>query len=279
MADATIYCKTCGTDTGHMHLAGRTCICSICGESNMAKNWKQIQADVEERKKGHQAAVAKRNGMESEPTRTEPAANTRKRLSEAEVTEIWKRYVELTAGGKSRWDAWVTLSADFGVSETSIRSKVADMDETNPAPAEPIAVQTETAPAAIETNEPKGETKMAKLTDENKADILRRHGASEATSVLAADFHVSEQTIRNVLNAADKASGKIRVAGKKKGPRASKRAASVKPQGEQAGGLKAALQAMVDAAVEVKVSSMLDALDLDAKVATAVKAAFEEALK
>ena len=272
MADATIYCKTCGTDTGHMHLAGRTCICSICGESNLAKNWRQIQADVEECKKGHQAAVAKRNG--AEPAKTEPAENARKRLSQAEVAEIRKRYVGLTAGGKSRWDAWVTLSADFGVSETSIRSKVSDMDETNPAPAEPIAVQTETAPAAIETTEPKGETKMAKLTDENKADILRRHGADEATSVLAADFHVSEQTIRNVLNAAAKGSGK---SGKKKSPRASKRAASAEPQGEQAGGLKAALQAMVDAAVEARIADLgyVKADELDAKVADALARALK----
>lgn len=194
MADAIVKCKTCGIPTEHMHLAGKVCICSICGESNQVKNWKQIQADVEERKKGHQAAVAKAMG------KIEEAGAVKKRLSEAEILEIRKQYVELTAGGKSRWDAWVTLSADYGVSETSIRSKVRDLDETNPTPAEPIAAQTETAPAAIETKEPKGENTMKKLTEENIADIKRRKAAGEKPAALAEEFGVNCCSIYAVLS-------------------------------------------------------------------------------
>ena len=284
MADANLYCKTCGLTTEHMHLTGRECICSVCGEKTMAKNWKQIKADVEERKRGHQAEVAKRNRAVDD-TITPPAENTRKRLSEAEVAEIRKRYVELTAGGESRVSAWSILAVDFNVCESTIRAKVSDMPETIPAPAEPIAAQPETEPAAIETKEPQGETKMAKLTAENKADIIRRSGAGEATSVISADFHVSDQTIRNVLNAggtkkekkAKKTKSPRGRAGRRpRSPRASRQAAQ-EPQGEQAGGLKAAIQAMVDIAVEAKLADLgyVKADELDAKV----EAALARALK
>lgn len=40
---------------------------------------------------------------------------------------------------------------------------------------------------------------MAKLTDEDRADIVRLVGQGKAISVLAEDFRVSEQTIRNVV--------------------------------------------------------------------------------
>ena len=264
MADANLNCKTCGKITEHMHLAGRECICSICGEKNMAKNWREIAAAVDERKRANQEAVASRNAVSSadleqpgKQTLAMPnnsAANARKRLNEAEVAEIRKRYVELTAGGKSRWNAWVTLSADFGVSETSIRAKVSDMDKTNPAPARPIAAQPETPAADTETDETKKETNMRKrLTDQEKADIARRYQEGATVSTLSHDFGVTGQCIRTTLKRAKAHRGRKpgRVA---KAPRPEAGA-------PQAGGLKAALQAMVDAAVEQAVQKRWDQME------------------
>jgi predicted transcriptional regulator len=45
---------------------------------------------------------------------------------------------------------------------------------------------------------------MAKLTDTDKVDIVRLVEKGKAISALALDFHVSEQTIRNVVKKAQK---------------------------------------------------------------------------
>lgn len=112
---------------------------------------------------------------------------------------------------------------------------------------------------------------MAKrLTAEEKADIIRRHEAGEANSVLAADFKVSENAIWYTCKKAGKSKVK-----RTKSPRASRQA--VEPQGEQAGGLKAAIQAMVDVAVEAKLADLgyVKVDELDAKVADAMARALK----
>ena len=99
----------------------------------------------------------------------------------------------------------------------------------------------------------KGETKMkAKLTAENKADIIGRHEAGEKNSVLAADFKCSENAIWYTCKNAGKKAKKA------KSPKANRPAGE--PQGEQTGGFKASIQAMVDAAVDARLT------DLDARI-------------
>jgi len=254
MADTIIYCKICDKDTEHMHLAGRVCICSICGESNQANNWKEIQEKIDKRKAEAAASLARTNfGTDLDF----PIV-----ITQEQKDKISTRYL----AGEAACD----LAKEHSVSGKTIRGYVAEARGKANIIGETKAVPVETPATETETQEPKGETNM-KLTDENKADIIRRSGAGEATSILAADFHVSDQSIRNVLNAA----GKGKKAKKAKSPRATRPAAQ--PQGDQAGGFKASLQALVDAAVDAKLADLgyVKADELDAKVADALARALK----
>lgn len=137
MADATLYCKTCGDYKEHMHFKGPTCICSECGGNTAAPNWREIEADVEARKKANQAAVSKRNYPDRE-TKAPPA---------------------------------------------------------------------ETKPATIETEPTKGETNMPKgkkLSDADKAVIIKERKAGAEVAELAKQFKVSTAAIYYTLSHAGK---------------------------------------------------------------------------
>lgn len=213
MADTELYCTRCCEKTPHTHLAGRTFICGTngCGAETRVKDAKAILAEMEERKRANQEAVAKRNRA---------------------------------------------------------------VDETNPAPAEPIAAQTETPATDTETNETTKETDMRKrLTDEEKTDIARRYQEGATVTTLAADFHVSGQCIRTVVK-------KLKAQRGRKPGRVAK-AARPEAGATQAGGLKAAIQALVEEAVERRFNALeksvvqLTDADMDAKV----EAALARALK
>lgn len=81
MADTRLMCKVCEEVTDHMHLGGRACICSVCGASNAAPNWREIEAEVEKRKAANQAAVIRRNhaGIEVPAETKQPKEGKMKR--------------------------------------------------------------------------------------------------------------------------------------------------------------------------------------------------------
>jgi len=117
MADTTIFCGHCGKNTEHMHLGGKTCICSICGESNEADNWREIQAEVEKRVKENLAEVARRSAVKPDPEllavaklpytergfrepskKTKPKENTMKttKMTDEKIAAIRADYAALT---------------------------------------------------------------------------------------------------------------------------------------------------------------------------------------
>lgn len=97
--------------------------------------------------------------------------------------------------------------------------------------------------------------KMAKLTETDKADILRRHGQGVATAVLAADFQKSEQCIRNVIKAG-KAEAEAGPKAPKKGPKGKRgRKPAEKGATVTHGGLREAIEAAVDRLSDVKLQA------------------------
>ena len=112
-----------------------------------------------------------------------------------------------------------------------------------------------------------------RLTDEEKADIGRRYQEGATVTTLAADFHVSGQCIRTVVK-------KLKAQRGRKPGRVAK-VARPEAGAPQAGGLKAAIMAMVEEAVERRFNALeksvvqLTDADMDAKV----EAAMARALK
>ncbi len=146
MADATLYCKTCKEYREHMHLAGRDCICSECGEKNAAPNWREIVAAVEARKAGNVAAVSRNNGGSDpeleqvarlpysergfrEPSNNrKPKENTMKaKLSDEKIAEIRADYAALTEEERTP-AAREQLASKHGVSMPTFKKYVALME-------------------------------------------------------------------------------------------------------------------------------------------------------
>lgn len=178
---------------------------------------------------------------------------------------------------------WTDVPGSRKIAEAAREQRLA---KTKAAAPETEAAPAETNPAQRETEQPKEKTMKPRITDDKIAEIRADYAALtedqrtyEARKEIADKHGVSMPTFTKYTKLMERKTAKASKPGRK-GPRV-KASPSARPEGpaRKAGGLKAALQAMVDAAVEVKVNRMLDALDLDAKVTTAVKAAFEEALK
>lgn len=109
---------------------------------------------------------------------------------------------------------------------------------------------------------------VKRLTAEEKTDIIRRHEAGETNATLAADFKVSENCIWYTC----KKAGKVKKPGK-----THKREAG---QDAQAGGFKAAIQAMIDKAVEAKLQPLaLRLSDLAGGIDARIEAALHEMVK
>lgn len=252
MADATLYCKTCGDYKEHMHFKGPTCICSECGGNTAAPNWREIEAAVEARKKANQAAVASRN-MIGAPG-LEP-----KLVAETQKARIAERYL----AGESEAD----LAKEYSVSGKLVRKYVA---------------QARSKARQNETNETKGETNMPKgnkLTDQDKADIVRLRGEGEKVSQIAKDFNVSEMSVYYTLAKAK--AGKLA-----KAPKAAKATdplkATRKPQEQAAAAPCAAfdesgLTTLIRDAVVIQTSAYL--ADLDRRLTIKVRDALREAFK
>lgn len=177
MADTRLMCKHCGEETDHMHLAGKVCICSICGEGNDAKNWRDIQAAVEKRQKDNQAEVARRvPGIETDQELTavaklpysergfrEPSRNTKPKekpmkstkLTDEKIAEIRADYAALPED-KRDYAARVALAKKHGVSAPTIGKYVSLMEpKARPAkkpsaPAKPGRKAASPAPKAAE---------------------------------------------------------------------------------------------------------------------------------
>lgn len=217
MADATLYCKTCDERTGHMHLASRTCICSVCGEKTDAPNWREIEAAVEQRKKASQAAIAGRNRI-----------------------------------------------------------------ETNTAPADTPAPDTETLTT-------KGETKMPRMTQDQKEEVVRRYKGGEQPLAIAEAMQVNRCTVYYTLSKAGVSpdrKGKKKAGRPAKAPKAAKasrtsKAALKRPEQAAAapcsGFDEAGLTTLVKDAVHIQVSSFLS--DLDRRISVKVRDALREAFK
>lgn len=92
-----------------------------------------------------------------------------------------------------------------------------------------------------------------KLSETDKADIIRLVAGGKAIAVLAEDFHVSTQTIRNVVNKGKKdAKGAPEPAeAKKRGRRANKNAPT-----RSAGGLRGCIEAVAKAAVKDEIEAL-----------------------
>lgn len=115
--------------------------------------------------------------------------------------------------------------------------------------------QAEPSPAVKPGKKPKAEEKQkmtGKLTETDKADIVRLVAAGKAIAVLAEDFHVSGQTIRNVVKAAKK-SGKG--AAPKKGAPKPEAAAKERVAG-QGEGLRGVIERAAGAAAEAAVKEL-----------------------
>ena len=258
MDDATLFCKTCGDYKDHMHFKGPTCICSECGGNTAAPNWREIEAAMEARKKANQAAVASRN-MIGAPG-LEP-----KLVAETQKARIAERYL----AGESEAD----LAKEYSVSGKLVRKYVAQ--------ARSKARQNETNETKGETNMPKGK----KLTDQDKADIVRLRGEGKKVSEIAKDFHVSEVAVYYVLkNAKAGRPAKVEKAAKapktEKGTRIPK--TTRKPQGEAVAAAGAAfndsqLTTLVKDAVHIQVSAYL--ASLDQRIAVRVRDVLREVFK
>jgi len=104
-----------------------------------------------------------------------------------------------------------------------------------------------------------------KLSETDRADIIRLVAGGKAVAVLAEDFHVSTQTIRNVVNAGKK-SPKTAPEPKK----AKKGRKGRAPDEKSATGKPSGLRAMIEAAASAAARSEIDALREELR-------AFEEA--
>jgi DNA-binding CsgD family transcriptional regulator len=264
MADATLYCKTCGDYKEHMHLGGRDCICSECGEKNAAPNWREIEAAVEKRKAANQAAVAGRNAVSA----ADLGMTT---TSQEQKDRIATRYL----AGESAAD----LAKEYGVSGKTVRGYVAyarqkaRAAETNAAPAETPAAETE-------TETPKEKTMKTKLTDEKIAEIradyaglLVEERTRAAVLELAKKHGISEPTFRKYVRLMDAKPAKAGRPGRKgaKAKRYNTENLHVRvprQEGRKPEGFKAALSALVEAAVEARLAD-LEAL-VKAEVAKSV---------
>jgi len=134
MADATLYCKTCKVETEHMHLSGKVCICSVCGESNAAPNWREIEARINERKKDAASSLARTNSLGTLPTDKQeakepaivmppaplPAALWNKPTGETEMIKLTPEQNEQI---KTRYEAGekvADLAAEYKVDRSSV---------------------------------------------------------------------------------------------------------------------------------------------------------------
>lgn len=168
MADAKATCKHCGTETDHMHLGGKTGICSICGETNEIPYWNKVKAEVERRMAAAQADLAARHVLTTSdlvekketpapaqlpaarPERLQNNTNKenemkQKRLTKEQIIEVQEKFAARIAGGEGRMEACAAMAKEYGVSAWSIRDKVGVQAPKKKAPA---AAAHEASPAA-----------------------------------------------------------------------------------------------------------------------------------
>jgi transposase-like protein len=165
------------------------------------------------------------------------------------------------------------LAKEYGVSGKTVRGYVAyarqkaRAAETNAAPAETPAAETE-------TETPKEKTMKTKLTDEKIAEIradyaglLVEERTRAAVLELAKKHGISEPTFRKYVRLMDAKPAKAGRPGRK-GGKASQAAKAPRQEGRKPEGFKAALSALVEAAVEARLAD-LEAL-VKAEVAKSV---------
>lgn len=247
MADAILKCKHCGENTEHMHLSGKVCICSECGEKNDAPNWREIVAAVEARKAGNIAEVARQQGAPL-VLNTMGAAS----ITPEQQAQLAARYF---AGEEMH-----ALAKEYGVSNKVGRGYVAQARD-KARKSETVTPAGETKPSGSETNNPKEETMKTKLTDEKIAEIRADYAAlpedqrTPAARRELADKHgVSMPTFMKYTKLMESKPAKAPAGGRKGG----RRVKAPRPEGRapKAGGLKAAILAMVEAAVEKRMAAL-----------------------
>ena len=116
MADTRIWCKVCGEVTDHMHLEGRTCICSVCGETNRTKDLVSVKKNIATRRAVSQASISRTNLIVEKITEEKTMAT---KLTQEQMDDIRKRMSAAT-DKKEVGTLKEALAKEYGVTTWTI---------------------------------------------------------------------------------------------------------------------------------------------------------------